>query len=406
MPPSVPPPSSTGPLAGQAEFGPLGREQSSKEVAAATGLPDCVVSVISSYNSFLLVAFSSGNAITVLSESKRLKLLCLREQRCCLASSLTLEGHSATVISVCISPDGRMILSGSEDKTIRLWDSRTGMPIKMLKGHTAGVLSLCISPDGSTVASGSAKADSTVRLWNPQTGEEIKKLEGHSDSVTIVRISSDGETVASASEDNTVRLWNVSTGEQIQQLSTPTLQKLQCGECRNTLHNEFSCLALQLSPIFTVASGRTPGGFSLFGPGSCTCPERIEYVYLENAQTGDELKLEESSHLHEVSFSPNGQFVAGRCSHVGPNSVNILRVWHFTSRSKIFDCLLVDDICIISSMQFSSDNTTLVWIEQAPDRRYDTRLASLNLQTEKIQYSPSIATGRGAPQQVKSLFCL
>ena len=75
----------------------------------------------------------------------------------------TLTGHTSYVYSVVISPDGQMLASGSEDKTIKLWNLKTGDLLRTLTGHEDSVLSVAISPDGQTLASGSQ--DSTIKLW-------------------------------------------------------------------------------------------------------------------------------------------------------------------------------------------------------------------------------------------------
>ena len=73
-----------------------------------------------------------------------------------------LDGHGHLVYSVCFSPDGRRLASGSNDETVRLWDVETGACVRTLEGH-GFVFSVCFSPDGRMGASGSA--DGTVRLW-------------------------------------------------------------------------------------------------------------------------------------------------------------------------------------------------------------------------------------------------
>ena len=78
----------------------------------------------------------------------------------------TLEGHSDNVKSVAYSPDGKKIVSGSNDGTIKIWDANTGQCLKTLKGHSGDVWSVAFSPDGTKIISGSW--DDTIKIW----GEE------------------------------------------------------------------------------------------------------------------------------------------------------------------------------------------------------------------------------------------
>jgi len=122
-------------------------------------------------------------------------------------------GHSGQVASVAFSPDGKAALSGSYDKTLRLWDLATGREIRKFEGHSGGVTSVAFSPDGKAALSGSY--DQTLRLWDLVTGREIRKLEGHSGPVFSVAFSPDGKAALSGSDDKTLRLWDLATGREI-----------------------------------------------------------------------------------------------------------------------------------------------------------------------------------------------
>ena len=102
-------------------------------------------------------------------------------------SSFTLKGHKRFVKSVAFSPDGKRIVSGSWDVTLKVWDASTGRQLRTLKGHAAIVTSVAFSPDGKRIVSGSY--DNTLKVWDASTGQEIRTLKGHTRLVVSVAFS-------------------------------------------------------------------------------------------------------------------------------------------------------------------------------------------------------------------------
>jgi WD40 repeat protein len=132
---------------------------------------------------------------------------------------IELTGHTNLVTSTVFTPNGRRLVSGSWDNTIKVWNVEDAREEATLHGHTLSVWSLATSGDGSLLASGSG--DFTVKLWSLSSLKELRTFEGHTEAVFAVALSADGTVLVSASSDRTARIWDRNSGAEIARLDHP-----------------------------------------------------------------------------------------------------------------------------------------------------------------------------------------
>lgn len=142
----------------------------------------------------------------------------LQDQAGEAANHLRLAGHEGPVRSVAFSPNGELLVSGSEDNSLRVWDVATGAGVKTLRGHGSGVRSCTFSPDGKLILSGD---DQRAYVWNLAGYQEVRVLHatvfsGHEDAVLSARFSHDGKKIVTASRDRTASLWDAASGKPLQ----------------------------------------------------------------------------------------------------------------------------------------------------------------------------------------------
>lgn len=119
-----------------------------------------------------------------------------------------LNGHTDDIAALTFSPDGQYILSGSADRTVRLWDVQTGQVIRIFQGHTNGVTGVAFNPQGTQFLT--VSADNTMRLWDVVSGEVIRVFNAHTEALTDVALSRSGDMALTASIDGTARVWRIS----------------------------------------------------------------------------------------------------------------------------------------------------------------------------------------------------
>jgi hypothetical protein len=134
--------------------------------------------------------------------------------------------HDATVLGVALSRDGRMLASAGDDFTTRLWDPNTGKEVRRFwqtltrtdrNAAARTVHCLALSPDGKQLVVG--LGDGTIRLWETAGGKELRKLQGSQGPVFCIAFSRDGKLLASGGADQAIRLWDPNGGKVIRQLA-------------------------------------------------------------------------------------------------------------------------------------------------------------------------------------------
>jgi serine/threonine protein kinase len=120
-------------------------------------------------------------------------------------------GHEDGVLSIAFLPDGRTVLSGAKDHTVRLWNVPDGAALRILGTASDEVRSVAVTPDGKL---GLAAGGIAIRIWDLESSQEVGKFGGHSNSVKTIAIAPSGHRVLSGGEDRTLYLWDIHDGRE------------------------------------------------------------------------------------------------------------------------------------------------------------------------------------------------
>jgi WD40 repeat protein len=271
-----------------------------------------------------------------------------------------ITGHTGPVRAVAFSPDGRLLASGSEDRTIAVWDPETSRRVAVLRGHTQGISSLAFAPDGRTLAS--AGADENVMLWDPRTGLRLRTLQGDS-PIESVTYSPDGRFVASSDDAGNVALWDPGSERPVRTLHgrvgqlfgvafAPGGRRLAAAGLDGTVvmwnPRTGRRLGTMHEPVAILSVAFSPGGRSLALGGA------DGVVAIRDVRTGrTETVLRGARHatVYGVTFSPSGDALAA-----GSDAQTVL-LWRLRTpgRPQVFR----GDTDTVSTVAFSPDGRTL-----------------------------------------------
>jgi WD40 repeat protein len=143
----------------------------------------------------------------------------------------TPNGAEYAVNGVAITRDGRWVVSASDDKTLKVWDVKTGRELRTLAGHADVVNGVAVSGDGRRAVS--ASQDQTLKVWDLETGRELHTLTGHTREVKSVAMSGDGQRAVSVAYYDPLKVWDLETGRELRTLAGHSdVVQLRGGECR------------------------------------------------------------------------------------------------------------------------------------------------------------------------------
>jgi WD40 repeat protein len=360
--------------------------------------------------------------------------------------------HAQPIEAVAFSADGRRIVTGSYDKTAKVWDATTGVELLTIKGHKGHIYCVAFSPDNQRIVTGASMfavgiSPGEAKVWDAATGQQIFDLKGHNYSVWSVAFSPDGRRIVTAAGERLytageVKVWDAATGQELLTLPcheyvdcvafSPDGQRIVTGDYRNEVkvwdaatgkavlslkgHSQMiSSVAFspdgtrivssgwdKTAKVWDTATGReitTFQGHANVVASAAFSPDGTQIVTgswdktikIWDAQTAQEIFTLKShnDYVRAVAFSPDGRRV------VTGSEDRTARVWDAEDGQEI--PTLKGHRASVSSIAFSSDHKRLVTGGR------DGAVKVWDRATGRVVHSLVFKSG---PQEVATVWCV
>jgi WD40 repeat protein len=294
--------------------------------------------------------------------------------------------HRGHIKAIACSPTEKLVATGGQDGTVRIWAIETGEFTGVFYGHAGHVLAVAWSPDGQYLAS--AGTDGNICLWRPNTRRRLRILRGHEGAVNAVAWSPDGSSLVSGSDDKSVRFWDTVTGQQTQKIAHASPVACVAWSSENT------CVAAVVDKEVHVYDAIVKKGLwkvSNESPLTCTRFSR-EGTVLAAADRGGRIRLWDAASgapVHEdvkmehpksrTAGVSDLAFLSGGKQLASAGADGRVRVWDLASGNEAFD--FVAHASVIQAISWSDAARCVVSLGDAGENV--VRLVDLNTRAAK-----------------------
>jgi WD40 repeat protein len=305
----------------------------------------------------------------------------------------TFAGHLGFISSLAITPDGTKVVSGSNDRTIKIWNLTTGQELLTFFPcySTAGLLSwlfflfVKVTPDGTKVIAGSTEG--TIEIWDLNIEQELCTLYAHTETLTTVDITPDGEKIVSGSVDKTIKVWDLVTGQQLLTLTghlsfisslaiTPDGEKIVSGSADKTIKVWDLVTGQQLltfSSIYPIALAITHDGTKVVSGGSSG-------IQVWDLAIAKELFIPSfcthATSVNEIVITPDGNHL------ISGSQDDTIKIWNIATSPNLFT--FSDNTQSVTKLVVTPDGSKIIFVDCWGDKQIKMMNFSRKQKSEKI----------------------